>query len=175
MEEYVCRKIEDRLSECILPQVNELSAKTLESIVEIENYNIFIEERIQHVISELKRLKISKVSIASSKAVNLSRKTIYNNDILNIYIEHIIKNQFDIMNERKIEELKIRIEDLTNENKELIRETIKYNLLLIELKELQDENKHLKESIGYMSEDGIHSHTNNEKIKDHKVIEFKSK
>ncbi|MDU7364101.1 hypothetical protein [Clostridium sp.] len=175
MQSELDKKIELRLSECNLSNFSDLPEKTQKRLIQIEEYVINNESIMGRLLDEIRKLRITKSAIASSDVINISRKTIYNDDILNIYIDNIIKNQEDIFNLKKISKLETEIKDLNELNNSLVNNVINFNLLKLKLKEYEEENKSLLQGINEISNSEQNRVVRNleiENIKKGKVIDF---
>lgn len=178
MESESIQIIESRLMKCNIPNFYCLPKKTQKRLIDIENYVINNEIKKDKLLDEIKKIRITKSSISECDTINISRKTIYNDDILNIYINNIIENQEDIFNLKKIELLEEKIKELSKLNNTLIDNVIEYNLLKQKLKEYEEENKLLLESFNEISNDSrnrVMLNLGDNDLKKSKVIEFKQK
>lgn len=111
MEEVV-KKINDILTQNNLPSTNEISEKTLQRLVNFEEYASNVEKLNTDSVEEIKKRKMTKVSISNSPELKISRKTLYNDKILLKYVESKLEMQVDYFNETRIKKLQDQYNDL---------------------------------------------------------------
>lgn len=111
MEEVV-KKINDILTQNNLPSTNEISEKTLQRLINFEEYASNVEKLNTDSIEEIKKRKMTKVSISNSPELKISRKTLYNDKILLKYVESKLEMQVDYFNETRIKTLQDQYNDL---------------------------------------------------------------
>jgi len=110
--EELIKKINDILSQNDLPSTNEIPEKTLQRLINFEEYANNVEKLNTDSIEEVKKRKMTKVSISKSPELNISRKTLYNDKILLKYVEAKIEKQADHFNEERIKKLQDQYHDL---------------------------------------------------------------
>lgn len=110
--EEVIKKINDILTQSNLPSTNEIPEKTLRRLINFEEYSSNVEKLNADSIEEIRKRKMSKVSISNSPELNISRKTLYNDKILLKYVELKLEKQIDYFNEIKLKKLQDQYHDL---------------------------------------------------------------
>ena len=79
--------------------------------------------------NEIKQLKLTKVQIANSKEIGLSRKTLYNDKVVQKFIEVSIQAQdYNIKND-KLYDLQNKYNDLKEQYTKIVSNLIETNLL----------------------------------------------
>jgi hypothetical protein len=133
--------IKEKLEKYNLPSFDNISQKSMERLINVERC---IQNKIEvqlDMVKKLKETKITKVSLG--KEVSIARKTLYNDEILRIYIDRSIEEEKDIFNVIKIEKLEKQIEELTKRYDDVINNIIEINLLKIKIKTYASELKGL--------------------------------
>ncbi|EJT5918383.1 hypothetical protein QTI39_01420 [Clostridium perfringens] len=133
---------------------DELNEKEKLRIYEIESTLIDRNNEIIDLIAFVKK-KIPNISnIIESPKVNISRKTVYNNNILKEYIENSLDDLDDYFNEKKLKKVEEKYIDLENLYDRIIVNIIENYEKEIEIErlnkiidELNQENLNLKNYI----------------------------
>lgn len=110
--EEVIKRINDILTQNSLPSTNEIPEKTLQRLINFEEYASNVEKLNRDSVEEIKKRKMTKVSISNSPELNISRKTLYNDKILLKYVESKLEEQDDYFNETRIKKLQNQHNDL---------------------------------------------------------------
>ena len=85
--------------------------------------------RYEQLQDELKNLRLTKVQIANAKEIGLSRKTLYNDKVVQKFIEVSIQGQnYNIKNE-KLYDLQNKYNELKEQYTKIISNLIETNLL----------------------------------------------
>lgn len=171
-------RINERLERCNLPSVLELPEKTVLRVNKIETYVLKQEEEINALINKAKKNEVTRVSIAQN--VGISRKTLYNDEILKAYCEDIIKSINDNFNEEKVKKLESQVNEINNRYQKLLNNIIDVNDLKIKIKEYEKEisrlinrNDELERMIYEKNE--IIDKLNNKPNKSENLITFKKR
>ncbi|WP_430786371.1 hypothetical protein VBD025_13625 [Virgibacillus flavescens] len=147
--ENIVKYINSFLIENGLPSTIEISPKTLRRLVNFEQYARNIEKLNVDSLMEIKRRRMTKVSISSSPELNISRKTLYNDKIFLKYAEARMDNQIDYLNENKLIKVKEQYLNLKSQYNKVIDHLLDTSILqaeIIEYKEriqelIQDKNR----------------------------------
>ncbi|MDG0029963.1 hypothetical protein MMB68_10385 [Priestia sp. Y58] len=139
MDSQITEVVAKKLEEFGLPDLNNIPQKSINRLVSVETYLQRARSEQNSLIKELKEKKITKVSIVSAQEVNISRKTLYNDQILKEYIDKSIQNESEIFNEDEISKLKLQVKELTEEYEKLLNNVIDHHLLRMENRGLQQE------------------------------------
>jgi len=147
--EKIIKKINGILTQINLPPTDAIPEKTLQRLINFEEYASNVEKLNTESIEEIKKRKMTKVSISNSPELNISRKTLYNDKILLKYVEAKIEKQVDYFNEKKLmklqeqyQELKLQYEKVTDhllDTSILQAEILQYKEKIEEL--IQDKNR----------------------------------
>ncbi|WP_144460376.1 hypothetical protein [Siminovitchia fortis] len=147
--EKIIKKINGILTQINLPPTDAIPEKTLQRLINFEEYASNVEKLNTESIEEIKKRKMTKVSISNSHELNISRKTLYNDKILLKYVEAKIEKQVDYFNEKKLmklqeqyQELKLQYEKVTDhllDTSILQAEILQYKEKIEEL--IQDKNR----------------------------------
>lgn len=132
-------EVKEKLVSYDLPYWEDLDMKTQCRLLEVEDFIKKNQERATLLKEELKGLKISKVAISNSENVSFTRKTIYNDPILNKYIEQEIEGCEDYFNERKIDQLNNYIKEFKQQYEIVIKNIIDTNLMEMKIAEYKKE------------------------------------
>ncbi|MGL6173657.1 MAG: hypothetical protein ACRC1P_03525 [Cellulosilyticaceae bacterium] len=138
MEELI-ENIKQRLKEYNMLPYEKISPKTQDRLLEVQRVINEKEEKRQKAIAMIEEAKITKSDIVGSEAISFSRKTLYNDEVLNLYLENVIKNEIEY------KDLKEDLKDMKEKNKKLKEE---YDLLLeniIDQYDIECELKKIKE------------------------------
>jgi hypothetical protein len=151
MEQVIEHIVIEKLNRYNLVELNKLSDKNKERLFRIEKYIQDNNNRIKQLIIELKELELSRVSISNCEDIGISRRTIYNDDILNEYISYSIEEKEDYLNEKKIQALKQQLKEMGGCYNRILDNIIDINILKSNITEyknqltvLLDRNNNLK-------------------------------
>lgn len=142
MEENIS-KINNVLIQNNLPPVSEISKKTLQRLINFEEYADSIEKLNSVSIEEIKKRKMTKVSVSNAPGLNISRKTLYNDKILLKYVEARIEKQPDYLNEVKLKKLKNKYDELEEQYDKITDHLLDTSILQAEIIELKEKNEEL--------------------------------
>lgn len=131
--------VKEKLISYGLPPFEQLEIKTKNRLIQIETFIAKSSDKMRELIEEAKGLKITKAGVANAEDVSFTRKTIYNDALLNDYLEKSIENQEDFFNERKIEKLQLEIEEVKKQNDTIINNIIYTNNLELQIKSIKKE------------------------------------
>lgn len=135
-------RVKEKLKKFNLEEFYMLSTRIQQRLLEIEDYIYKCTEKRKYLLEEYKNYSINKSTIANQDSINLTRKTIHNNEILRIYIDKSIEE--DRINDPLRDNLNNKYEVELNEIKE------QYNKMIVNIvdqKKLQYEVKDLKKQI----------------------------
>lgn len=138
----VCKKLES----FNLPKLESLNIKTKERIFETEAFIQNAKISIENSLSLVKATMLTKSNLSNSKNTHFSRKTIYNDTILNEYIDKSIAIQPDYFNFNKIDHLQKDLDALN---------TLYQNMLfnIIDIQNFKFEIEELKKEISFNQEE----------------------
>lgn len=139
MEGEILNIIEGKLESNNLPKFETLSEKQKERINKLELFINENKKKCTSLIGEMKCLRLTKVNIANSNKVGLSRKTLYNDKILLRYIEISISEQDDYFNENKLTKLQKDFNNLKNQYDKLLENIIDNNSVKYKIKKCEEE------------------------------------
>lgn len=139
------QKIKEKLSQIDATLFEKLDQKTKARLKEVEIEIYEREQESEKIIQKINGLKVTKSAIANSKYTSFTRKTLYNDKLLNQYIEYSVNLTKDYLNIKKIKNLKQQHHDLKNQYNKLLFHITEENVW--ELK-----NKKLKEEINFLIE-----------------------
>lgn len=137
MEERILEIIEKKLNKYFNKSYEELEEKQKDRIYNIE---FFIQENNKkccELLEKIKELKLTKVSIANSEEIGISRKTLYNDKVIQKYIEESIKEQNDYINNNKLNDLQNKYNELKEQYNKIINNIIEVNVLKIKIEECE--------------------------------------
>lgn len=142
MEENIS-KINNVLIQNNLPPASEISKKTLQRLINFEEYADSIEKLNSVSIEEIKKRKMTKVSVSNAPELNISRKTLYNDKILQKYVEARIEKQPDYLNEVKLKKLKDKHDELEAQYDKITDHLLDNSILQAEILELKEKIEEL--------------------------------
>lgn len=140
-----------RKTDIIGIELKSLSKSQKDYLYKIENVLIQSTNNINAMLNNLQNELVSIVSLC--KKAGISRKTIYNNEFLKIYIDFSIKEQGLLHPHNQIHELKDQILEKQETINKMILRDITQERLKKELEDLHDENKRLRNENQLLSED----------------------
>ena len=122
-------EIKEKLKKYSIADYDELYDKEKERLYKIQEFihkNTVKYEQLQY---EIKNLRLTKVQIANAKEIGLSRKTLYNDKVVQKFIEASIQGQdYNIKNE-KLYDLQNKYNELKEQYTKIISNLIETNLL----------------------------------------------
>jgi len=136
-------KINNVLIQNNLPPASEISKKTLQRLINFEEYADSIEKLNSVSIEEIKKRKMTKVSVSNAPELNISRKTLYNDKILQKYVEARIEKQPDYLNEVKLKKLKDKHDELEAQYDKITDHLLDNSILQAEILELKEKIEEL--------------------------------
>lgn len=108
----IVKEIKNKLDKYELASYDELEIKTQQRLLMIEQAISTLIINLKKSINSAKESMPNITNIIKSDQVNISRKTIYNQQILKKYIELSINDLPDYFNEKKVKSLENRLDDL---------------------------------------------------------------
>lgn len=108
----IVKEIKNKLDKYELASYDELEIKTQQRLLMIEQAISTLTINLKKSINSAKESMPNITNIIKSDQVNISRKTIYNQQILKKYIELSINDLPDYFNEKKVKSLENRLDDL---------------------------------------------------------------
>ena len=140
-------KIEDNILKDIVNA--KLYSFNMESLDKLENKTEFFiqysNKRISDNIDEIKSNLISITNLAKSDIITCSRKTLYNDKVLNKYIEKSAEIETDYFNSKELKKVQNNYNDLSNLYDKLLVNIIDIYELKSQIKELNKEILNLHE------------------------------
>lgn len=136
MEEKIIETIEKKIKKYFNKDFEELEEKQKERIYKIESFIQDNNKKSSELLEKIKGLKLTKVSIANSEEIGISRKTLYNDKVLQKYIEESIKDQ-SYYNNNKLNDLQTKYNELKNQYNKIINNVIEVNVLKIKIEEYE--------------------------------------
>ncbi|NFQ58451.1 hypothetical protein FDF91_17110, partial [Clostridium botulinum] len=127
MEERILEIIEKKLKKYFNKSYKELDEKEKERIYKIEFFIQDNNKKCSELLEKIKELKLTKVSIANSEEIGISRKTLYNDKVIQKYIEESIKEQDDYINNNKLNDLQAKYNELKEQYTKIINNIIEVN------------------------------------------------
>jgi hypothetical protein len=143
--DFIEQRIKEKLFEIKGPLFEELDCKAQGRLKEVEMEINRREQECEQIIKTISNLKITKSAIANSNQTSFTRKTLYNDSILNQYVDYSINQENDYFNDRKLTYLKKQHTDLKSQYEKVLFHLTENNVLELEIKKL-------KEEIGYLSD-----------------------
>lgn len=108
----IVKEIKNKLDKYELASYDELEIKTQQRLLMIEQAISTLTINLKKSINSAKESMPNITNIIKSDQVNISRKTIYNQQILKKYIELSINDLPDYFNEKKVRSLENRLDEL---------------------------------------------------------------
>ncbi len=130
--------------------IDELPQKTATRIIAVEKALDKNMAECLRYIDEIKKRRPNIKWISESTEVDISRKTIYNDNVLKLYLdERLSLDDFDFFNEKKVEVLKGKLDDLSYRYEKQLAihvesEMLKYRIEELE-KTLDSKNKRIED------------------------------
>jgi hypothetical protein len=146
MDSDIGERVKQKLIMYKLDDYDLLDERNKERLIRIEKYISSNIDKIDSLIKEIKELRLNKVNIANKNEIGISRKTIYNNDVINKYIDFELLYQPDVFNEIKIQNLKHQYDLINEEYNKLLINIIETKLLEYQLEQYKKEIKALVKS-----------------------------
>lgn len=147
-------RVSEKLNKYNLGNLKDFDDKTIKRLYEIEKFLYNMEVDAKEIEEKLKGLKPNITNITSSKDVSITRKTVYNNNLLKEYIEHSIEDFPDYTKEIEMKKIKDKYSELTELYNKVIDNIIdNYNRneeieeLKNQIKILTNENSTLRDII----------------------------
>lgn len=136
--------IKDKLERYQLTPFEALDKKTQERLLQTEKAIEEIETKSKMLYEQLKKIKLNRLLIVNSEYIGFSRKTSYNDEILNRYIENSINDSEDYFNEMQVNKLSEDLSELKELNDNIISNIINTLILENELNKIKDTVESLK-------------------------------
>ena len=128
-----------------MESLDKLENKTVKRILETEFFIQYSNKRISDSIDEIKSNLISITNLAKSDIITCSRKTLYNDKVLNKYIEKSAEIETDYFNSKELKKVQNNYNDLSNLYDKLLVNIIDIYELKSQIKELNKEILNLHE------------------------------
>ena len=128
-----------------MESLDKLENKTVKRILETEFFIQYSNKRISDNIDEIKSNLISITNLAKSDIITCSRKTLYNDKVLNNYIEKSAEIETDYFNSKELKKVQNNYNDLSNLYDKLLVNIIDIYELKSQIKELNKEILNLHE------------------------------
>lgn len=146
MDEKLISQINEKLSILHLNPWQILDEKTKERLISIQIFVNLNNNKIMELVNQIKGLQLTKSSIANSKDIPISRKTLYQ-PVLNEYIELLMNEQMDVFNKGKLKRLNTQLKDMEEKYNKILIHTIDTYELKKEIRVLNDQiNSTLKKN-----------------------------
>ena len=147
-------RVSEKLNKYNLKKLKDFDDKTIKRLYEIEKLLYNMEADAKDIEAKLKGLKPNITNITSSKDVSITRKTVYNNNLLKEYIENSIEDFPDYTKEIEMKKIKDKYSEVTELYNKVIDNIIdNYNRneeieeLKNQIKILTNENSTLRDII----------------------------
>ena len=127
--------INAKLSSFNMESLDNLENKTVNRLLETEFFIQYSHKCISSKIKEIKSNIISITNLANSDIVTCSRKTLYNDKVLNEYIEKCSKVEVDYFNDKELKKVRSNYENLSK----------LYDKLLVNIIDIYDLKSQIKE------------------------------
>ena len=122
-------EIKEKLKKYSIADYDELNNKEKERLYKIQEFIHKNTVKYEQLQDEIKNLRLTKVQIANAKEIGLSRKTLYNDKVVQKFIEASIQGQdYNIKNE-KLYDLQNKYNELKEQYTKIISNLIETNLL----------------------------------------------
>ena len=122
-------EIKEKLKKYSIADYDELNNKEKERLYKIQEFIHKNTVKYEQLQDEIKNLRLTKVQIANAKEIGLSRKTLYNDKVVQKFIEVSIQGQnYNIKNE-KLYDLQNKYNELKEQYTKIISNLIETNLL----------------------------------------------
>lgn len=122
-------EIKEKLKKYSIADYDELNDKEKERLYKIQEFIHKNKVRYEQLQNEIKNLRLTKVQIANAKEIGLSRKTLYNDKVVQKFIEVSIQGQnYNIKND-KLYDLQNKYNELKEQYTKIISNLIETNLL----------------------------------------------
>lgn len=146
IEDKVLKTITDaKLSQFNMDNLDKLKDKTVQRLLEIEFFIQYSNKCIAQNINEIKNNRLSMTNLEKSNIITCTRKTLYNDTIVNKYIKESIKLEEDYFNSKELKKLQADYDNLLNLNDKLLVNIIDIHELKSQIKELNKEILNLHE------------------------------
>lgn len=146
IEDKVLKTIIDaKLSQFNMDNLDKLKDKTVQRLLEIEFFIQYSNKCIAQNINEIKNNRLSMTNLEKSNIITCTRKTLYNDTIVNKYIKESIKLEEDYFNSKELKKLQADYDNLLNLNDKLLVNIIDIHELKSQIKELNKEILNLHE------------------------------
>lgn len=129
MDLDIVYEIKEKLKKYSVADYEKLNDKEKERLYRIQKFIHENNLKYNKLQNEIKQLKLTKVQIANSKEIGLSRKTLYNDKVVQKFIEVSIQAQdYNIKND-KLYDLQNKYNDLKEQYTKIVSNLIETNLL----------------------------------------------
>jgi hypothetical protein len=129
--------IEEKLLSFSMNSFAHYDKKTQDRLIEIEQAWNDIHNKNEQLYLQLKENLLNRSKLLEHEFISFSRKTSYNDSIINLYIDNVIPLLPDYFNENKLESLKKQVVDLQMMYNSILRQNISTILLQQEIEELK--------------------------------------
>ena len=129
MDIDIVYEIKEKLKKYSVADYEKLNDKEKERLYRIQKFIHENNLKYNKLQNEIKQLKLTKVQIANSNEIGLSRKTLYNDKVVQKFIEVSIQAQdYNIKND-KLYDLQNKYNDLKEQYTKIVSNLIETNLL----------------------------------------------
>lgn len=136
MEDNILKDIVNaKLYSFNMEDLDKLENKTAKRLLETEFFIQYSNKCIGENIAKIKSNLISITNLANSDIITCSRKTLYNDKVLNEYIKNCAENETDYFNSKELKKVQNNYNDLSN----------LYNKLLVNIIDIYDLKSQIKE------------------------------
>ncbi|MED3927971.1 hypothetical protein P4594_23275 [Priestia megaterium] len=136
-------KVQEKLLQINKISFDDLDLKTKERLMEVERFIQEREKEAEELIRRIQELKITKTSITNSNSTHFTRKTLYNDLILNEYVNYSIEKSEGYFNEGKIKRLQQQINDIKNQYNKVLSHITKSTVLELQVEKLKEELEYM--------------------------------
>lgn len=160
--DLLINKITKKLEKNFFINFEDLTEREKKRLITLEENLSKYEERQVQALKNIDNLKLNKVKI--SEILQISRKTLYNDTILNKYVDLYLEEE-----KKRIDSYEVEYKKIREEYKELENRYDKLLCNIIELSLIKEENRYLKKFLSRQNyESGV-------SLNKDKVIEYKKR
>lgn len=131
--------VDEKLTAFNMTSFDILPDKTKKRLIETEFFIQRLNKDIEKRVDLIKNDCLTRLKLSNSDITSYSRKTSYNDSVLNKYIEYSIKNEPDYFNARELNKIKNDYKLLKNLYDNLLDSIIDLENLKLQIKELEED------------------------------------
>jgi hypothetical protein len=146
MGEQIKADVSENLNKYNLIPFEQLSDKSKERLINVEKFIQYNKIKSKQLLNSIRNFAISKAAISNHADVGISRKTIYNDNILNEYIDKAIDSEEDYLNIKRVKKLEEQVKGFRDQYNKLLENIIDNNILKVTLNDINNQMKLLSET-----------------------------